>query len=540
MSLDTLDDVDSLTDILKMLAEERTNYTEVLAFQFHKTFSMHEPTFTLTIHDNGTNEEFTILCNESGCKQYTLEDTMENLENVETKNLEHNSTVNIIINESPKRLRNHELESLGKEIATFIEFVFLRYPLAYVLNLSYLGSGQSSSLPLFILYRVKCQKIKIFSGITIENIMAFSLLKSLALTNIVEGLTKLNEYILEIPPISPENLENVQKKLNTLFRWLPHKTGCSLTINTNLNFPNDQFFNDLILDVERIGLQANIRTNTSINQNFFTSLMEIKANHKPNYVYHISEVEMSFNKIQDTKHFEKLLSICCNMEKITLTVTEEFIDNLLTEGKSRDGARTIIKDSFSYCSTLKNLRSFFIEFQVSIKKNDVSKKSFVSFLFNAIFSVLPDNIENFSFEKITFLNEDNTKMLNTKAGSIRSVSFAGCQNVPQDLIFKFPNLLQVCMVGEMKLFIPLSVYMLIIKYPSGNSCGVDMNDLVPDGSITPGYKENNYYFNLFSRFFNNSIRNNSIREPWFIVFLENIFEYPNYVEIMDMFPLSKY
>lgn len=542
MFYEAIDDTLSIKDIVQLVGEDKLNYDNVLEFPFRKEIFTYEPTFKLTIQNDDSNEELIVLCNGPDGNQGTLEEIMECISEFKIKDLEHNQIVKIIINGTSKRLRNHELESLGKEIASFIEFIFFQFPIADTLDLSYLGTGQSSSLLLFILYHIKSTAIKIFNGITIENIMAFSLLKSLALTNIVDGLVNLKEYILEIPSFPLENIDNVRKKMNTLFMWLSKRNGCSLTIITNLNFSNDLFFNSIILDIERISLQANIKTNTTINKDFFPNLMEVKANHLPNYVYHIFDVEMSFITIQDTKYFEKLLSVCWNLEKITLIITEEFIDDLMTQGKSNEGGRTIIKDSFSYCSTLKNLKSFFIDFQIKIDKRDLLKKNFVAFLFNAILSVLPNNIENLSLEKVTFLNEDNIKMINTKSSSIEKISFAGCQNVPHNFFTKFPNLRQICMVGEISLNVPDSVNILLIKYPPGDLPVFNTNDLNNEGvrSHNSKYREDDHYFTMFGKSFKTSIRNESEKGPWYIVYLNNIFEYSHYIQLMNMFPLSKY
>ncbi|CEF70303.1 Hypothetical protein SRAE_2000493600 [Strongyloides ratti] len=543
MFYESIQDIPSISEMLQMINDGKLTYSEVMDCIFRKTMSTHEPTFTLTIEIDDLNEELTILCEGPEWEQgTTIEEIVAYLSEVKTKDLEHNEIVKITINEAPKRLRNHELESLGKEIATFIEFLFSQFPVADTLDLTYLGTGQSSALPLFILYRVRSTSIKIFSGITIENIMAFSLLKSLALTNIVDGLVNLKEYILEISSFPLENIEIVRKRVNTLFMWLSKRNGCSLTIVTNLNFPNDMFFNSIILDIERISLQANIRTNTATNENFLTNLMEVKANHLPNYVYHISDVEMSFVKIHDTKYFEKLLSVCWNLEKITLIITEEFIDNIMTEGKSNEGGRTIIKDSFSYCSTLKNLKSFFIDFQIAIDKDDLLKKNFISFLFNAILSVLPNNIENLSLEKVTFLNEDNVKMINTKSNSIERISFAGCRDVPQNIFIKFPKLRQIYMIGEISLSIPDSVKIVLIKYPPEDLPVINTNDLANERNRNniSKYRDDNYYFTMFGRLFKTVMRNETEMQPFYIVFLDDVLQHSNYVKFMNIFPLSKY
>uniref|UniRef100_A0A0N4ZLC8 KH domain-containing protein n=1 Tax=Parastrongyloides trichosuri TaxID=131310 RepID=A0A0N4ZLC8_PARTI len=567
-----LDGISSLTEIASLGETDSNFFMEVKEYSVKRTFDIQEPSFTIIINDLNYNISVT------GGKFdeiLSLERMQKNIKNTSKINLENSSTIIIFINELPIIEKLDKILDLSKNIAVFIEFLFENYFNATSLHLIYSSSASCPGLPLHILRLIESDRIKTLEGITINNIISYAASISLETYNILAGLPNLKEYSMNIISSTIRH-PKMERKLTTFFHYLKQKNDCILKVTTNVDIEKDELLNTILKECEKINLVVNIKTNTTINDSLLPTIINISPYNIPNFIYHITKIEMALNLFDDYNHLQQILTVCYNLENIIIYVTPEFIDDILEKETTSEGIRNIVKNAFSFHGSLKKLNSIFINFEKSIRKVSDGKKSFIAFLFNAIMSVMPEKVTTMSMENVDFINIGNSRMITMKFPFITRLSLCNCENIPYDMLEKLNYLRYVSIYGDIRINIPSWVEIVIFRYnidgeeeeeEDEEETNVDDNKkkeifdsfyeyringnndvkreiVTKENSEESNNKKNDenrpdeYYHKIMNRSFKSSIR--YIPEGCstdYIVFFDDIFRWHDYLEILDLFPL---
>uniref|UniRef100_A0A0K0EPT9 F-box domain-containing protein n=1 Tax=Strongyloides stercoralis TaxID=6248 RepID=A0A0K0EPT9_STRER len=534
-----LNNMESLTDMVNFGMVNKFIFTQTSKCKIRKFLDLEIPYYTIYVTGCKDRNEMKIFCKSSKLITSTIEEEIRRLKGISLEHVEKASNITIWFTGWNFDLTKDEEDYISSSCASFIDFLFEIFVNSFTLRLHFSSSPNIKWFQLCIIKKLTNSRIKIIKGVTIESILNYLDKKDDNKNNIFKEIKNLKEFWLHLGTerVKFKNNPLIENKISLFLKSLSKKNKCTVTLCNFTNANNNEILIKFISLCEKNDINVVIDDfpNTCLKSLIKGRYKEITFNRS-----NIIGLKINIKSEKQCEQLNDLFISINNLETLHIFIKRSFINDIIKYGKNIETRRRRINLmlNFNELNRLKNLKSLTISFEFverafSGKKALSSVYELMGLICERLITFMPITVKKLCLNEVPELNNDCLASIATNMPFIECLFLKFVNEIGSDGLENFKNLKYLYMWREIRIKIPIWVYVVVIDtFSSPFARSIKIN---PDNTLSPSLLQeaNDYYNRYMQRTFNSSFRYISRYGIKYNIFFNVLYDWNCYLWMLD-------